>query len=254
MVSQQQHEIIIKTRLMPRQLDDDALDHAAWVVDLRSVFIGKDGISAVVGRKESLVYDSGHRRWYHYDLPGYSRVWILGRDSARLWGLVGDGNLATLNLRSGELIEFKHRSNYRSILYAEKNTVIVQCKDILSIDVLRLQADGLQRIMSIPVPPLKSESVLEETKIAFWPEKEQFVVLERDYLNSRITLQTLSLDEQSKTVLDVVGHEPLLPLPFVAMLDEKKRGLIYADVRENPVKLKHIDLPFVLEWEGSNGT
>lgn len=118
----QQHKVAIK-QLMPELLNDEALNRAAWAEELDSVFVGAGGISVVVGGEHCLVYDSEHRRWYHYQLPAHGQSWVLGRDSARLWGLVDDGRLAKLamlDLSNGKWMELQNRLNYKSILYAEE--------------------------------------------------------------------------------------------------------------------------------------
>ncbi|MEM4205003.1 MAG: hypothetical protein QXS54_13125, partial [Candidatus Methanomethylicaceae archaeon] len=136
MMSEQQNKVVIK-HLTLELLDDDALNHAYWIAALRKVVVSSGGIAAVVGDAHCLVHE--HHRWYHYQLPEEWRSWALARDSARLWGIASDGQLARLDLRSGEWIAFQHRIDYGSILYAEDDVVIAQGKDILAIDVLRLE-------------------------------------------------------------------------------------------------------------------
>lgn len=255
-MNQQQNERVRKTQLTPERIDDDVINRADWVADLHKVVASSDGVAAVVGANRCLVHDLEHRCWYHYQLSQLSnnvRSWVLTRDGARLWGLVDGGKLATLDLRSGEWMKFQHHLNYQSILYAEKDAVVVQYRDIAAIDALRLENDSLRRITSIPMKP---RIVSGEIKSAFWLERGRFIVLEEGDHNFHIVLQNLDWDGRSKRVLDVMGRKPLLCLPFVVMCDKDEKKLIYADLREDPepeesrdinLPLKSINLPLKSE-------
>lgn len=174
-MNQQQHEVVIK-QLTPEFLDDDALNRADWVKELDSVFVGTGGLSVIVGDRDCLMLDSEHRRWHYYQLPSSLRSYILERDSTRLWGIVSNGKLVTLDLHSGEWTEFQCYVDYQSILYAEENTVIAQCGDILTIDVLRLQDDNLRRITNIPIPSRLGSKAITST---FYRKKNNFLSLKK---------------------------------------------------------------------------
>ncbi|MEM4203480.1 MAG: hypothetical protein QXS54_05355 [Candidatus Methanomethylicaceae archaeon] len=237
MTNQQQNKVVIK-HLTPELLDDDALNRADWIAALRKVVVNSGGIAAVVGEEHCLVHDLEHRRWYHYQLPRWWWSWALARDSTRLWGLVSDGQLARLDLRSGEWIAFQHRIDYESILYAEDDVVIAQGKDILSIDVLRLENDGLQRTVRIP---LKFDFIPSKISSAFLPEENQFITLGNIF--DRHTLWRLNWNGELDLILDldVEGHYPSLRFPFFVVLDNKGENLVYADLRENPVKPRYVN-------------
>ncbi|MEM4203805.1 MAG: hypothetical protein QXS54_07030 [Candidatus Methanomethylicaceae archaeon] len=241
MMSGQQNKIVIK-HLIPELLDDDGINRADWIAKLHKVFVSSGGIAAVVGGAHCLVHDLEHHRWYHYQLPEKGSSWALAQDSTRLWGIVSDGKLTMLDLRSGEWFAFQHRIDYRSILYAEDDVVIAQGKDILAIDVLRLEDDTLRRLASVPFPVAGAFL----TAIAFWPEKGRFFALEEK--SHHITLRTFGWEGQSRRVLDVKGYYATLCLPFVVMRDEEKNLLVYADLREASVKPKYIDFSFKSEW------
>lgn len=246
-MNQQQHEVVIK-QLTPEFLDDDALNRADWVKELDSVFVGTGGLSVIVGDRDCLMLDSEHRRWHYYQLPSSLRSYILERDSTRLWGIVSNGKLVTLDLHSGEWTEFQCYVDYQSILYAEENTVIAQCGDILTIDVLRLQDDNLRRITNIPIPSRLGSKAITST---FYPEKKQFFVLEKEGSDYHIILQTLDWDGQSKVIFD--GQECMLFFspPFAVILDKRRREIAYADLRKDPVKQERIDPRFIKsEWMG----
>ncbi|MEM4203896.1 MAG: hypothetical protein QXS54_07490 [Candidatus Methanomethylicaceae archaeon] len=239
MMSQQQNKVVIK------RLTDDALNRADWIAKLRKLFVSSDGIAAVVGDAHCLVHDLEHHRWYHYQLPrkGWSS-WALARDSARLWKLVIDGKLTMLDLRSGEWIAFQHHIDYGSVLYAEDDVVIAQCKNILAIDVLRLENDGLQRIVKIP---LKFDFIPSAISSTFLPEENQFIILGN--ISDRHTLWRLNWNGESDLILDVEGYYPSLRFPFFVVLDKKGENLVYADLRENPVKPRYINLDLCLKHE-----
>ncbi|MEM4204592.1 MAG: hypothetical protein QXS54_11035 [Candidatus Methanomethylicaceae archaeon] len=234
-------KVVIK-HLTPELLNDDALNRADWVVRLHKVVVSSGGIAAVVGEVHCLVHDLEHHRWYHYQLPEKGSSWALAQDSACLWGLVGNGKLTRLNLRSGEWIAFQHHINYESILYAEDDVVIAQCGDILSIDMLRLENDGLQRIVSIP---LKFDFSPTEISSAFLPEENQFIIIGHEFDGYRYVLCRLDWNGESNLVLDVEGdyegrYWSLHP-PFFVMVDKERENLIYADLRENPVKPRYVN-------------
>ncbi|MEM4203276.1 MAG: hypothetical protein QXS54_04320, partial [Candidatus Methanomethylicaceae archaeon] len=237
MTNQQQNKVVIK-HLTPELLDDDALNRADWIAKLRKVVVSSDGIAAVVGYAHCLVHDLEHRRWYHYQLPIERwSSWALARGSARLWGLVDGAKLVMLDLRSGEWITFQHHINYKSILYAEDDVVIAQCGDILAIDVLRLENDSLQRIVSIP---LKLDFDPKQISSAFLPGENQFIILWRRFGGH--ALCRLDWNGESSLILDVEGIDPLLRFPFLVVLDEKTKSLVYTDLRENPVKPRYVNL------------
>ncbi|MEM4203279.1 MAG: hypothetical protein QXS54_04335 [Candidatus Methanomethylicaceae archaeon] len=242
MMSQKKKKVVIK-HLTPELLDDDALNHADWIAQLHKVVVSSGGIAAVAGDAHCLVHDLEHHRWYHYQLPKeWWSSWALAQDSTRLWGLVGNGKLTRLDLRSGEWIAFQHHTGYKSILYAEENAVIAQCEDILAIDVLRLENDSLQRIVRIP---LKFDFIPSRISSAFFPEENQFIVLGGD-MSGRRALWRLNWNGESDLILDVEGIDASLRFPFFVVLDEKK-SLIYADLRENPVKPRYVNLDLCLK-------
>ncbi|MEM4203808.1 MAG: hypothetical protein QXS54_07045, partial [Candidatus Methanomethylicaceae archaeon] len=235
MMSQQQNKIVIK-HLTPELLDDDGINRADWIAELHKVFVSSGGIAAVVGDVRCLVHDLEHHRWYHYQLPRGWWRWALARGSTRLWGIVDNGKLAMLDLRSGEWFAFQHRIYYESILYAEDDVVIAQGKDILAIDVLRLENDSLQRIVRIP---LKFDFIPSEISSAFFPEENQFIVFGGRY--DRHTLWRLGWNGESDLILDVEGIDASLRFPFFVAYDNKEKNLIYADLRENPVKPRYVN-------------
>ncbi|MEM4203278.1 MAG: hypothetical protein QXS54_04330 [Candidatus Methanomethylicaceae archaeon] len=240
MMSELQNKVVIE-HLIPELLDDDGINRADWIAQLHKVVVSSGGIAAVVGDGHCLVHDLEHRRWCHYQLPEeWWSSWALARDSACLWGIVSDGQLAMLDLRSGEWFAFQHRIDYRSILYAEDDVVIAQCKDILAIDVLRLENDGLQRIVRIP---LKLDFIPSKIASAFLPGENQFIVL--GIRSHQYALWRLDWNGESNLVLDVEGEYEglywLLYPPFFVMLDKEKKNLIYADLRENPMKPRYVN-------------
>ncbi|MEM1964478.1 MAG: hypothetical protein QW094_08445 [Candidatus Caldarchaeum sp.] len=242
-MSEQQNKVVIK-HLTPEPLDDDGINCAGWIAELSKVFVSSGGIAAVVGKKHCkhcLVHDLEHRRWYHYQLPIEWWSWALARDSARLWGLVGGGKLAMLDLRSGEWIAFQHHINYESVLYAEDDVVIAQCRSIFAIDMLRLENDSLQRIVRIP---LKLDFIPTAISSTFLPEENQFIVLGRQF--RRYVLWRLNWNGESDLILDVEGYYPSFLFPFFVALDKEGKNLIYADLRENPVKPRYVNLDLCL--------
>ncbi|MEM4204593.1 MAG: hypothetical protein QXS54_11040, partial [Candidatus Methanomethylicaceae archaeon] len=238
MMSEKPNKVVIE------RLTDGALNRADWIVWPHKVFVISDGIAAAVGGAHCLVHDLEHHRWYYYQLPEKGSSWALARDSARLWGLVGGSKLAMLDLRSAEWITFQHRIDYRSILYAEDDVVIAQCKDILSIDVLRLENDGLQRIVRIP---LKLDFSPLEISSAFLPEENRFIVL--GGRSGRHALWRLDWNGESDLILDVEGIDASLRFPFFVTLDKKTKSLVYADLRENPVKPRYVNLDSCFKHE-----
>ncbi|MEM4204598.1 MAG: hypothetical protein QXS54_11065, partial [Candidatus Methanomethylicaceae archaeon] len=243
MMSEQQNKIVIK-HLTPEPLDDDALNRANWIAKLDKVFVSSGGIAAVVGDGHCLVHDLEHHRWYHYQLPEEWRSWALARDSARLWGIVSYEQLAMLDLRSGKWFAFQHHIDYESILYAEENAVIAQCEDILSIDMLKWENDSLQRVVRIP---LKLDFIPLEIASVFLPGENQFIIRWSRF--GRHALCRLDWNGESSLILDVEGIDPLLRFPFFVVLDEKTKSLVYADLRENPVKPRYVNLDLFLKHE-----
>ncbi|MEM4205002.1 MAG: hypothetical protein QXS54_13120 [Candidatus Methanomethylicaceae archaeon] len=245
MTNQQQNKVVIK-HLTPKLLDDDALNRANRIAKLRKVVVSSGGIAAVVGEEHCLVHDLEHRRWYHYRLPEKGSSWALARDSARLWRIVDNGKLAMLDLRSREWFAFQHHINYESILYAEDDVVIAQCRSIFAIDMLRLENDSLQRIVRIP---LKFDFEPEQISSTFLPGENQFIVFGRKF--SRYVLWRLGWNGESDLILDVEGYYPSLLFPFFVARDIKTKSLVYADLRENPVKPRYVNLESCLKHRSS---
>lgn len=245
----------IKSKLKPEWLNDNKVNKVDWISMLRKVVVGAGGISAVVGGHHCLVHDPEHYHWRYYHLLKHGLDWALDRDSTRLWIIVGGGNLATLDLRSGKWTEFQHCTAYGSILYAEEDAVIVQCQNVFAIDVLRLQKDNLQRIKSIPI--FRTKSHMENDSVprvssTFWSEGNQFIILED--LHPRQKLWKLSWDGRSEEILDFRASffEFGFKFPFLVTLDpdpSSRPRLIYADLRKNPLALKHVDSSLRPEWK-----
>ncbi|MEM4203071.1 MAG: hypothetical protein QXS54_03275 [Candidatus Methanomethylicaceae archaeon] len=259
MMSQQWNERAIKAYSKPMWLDENAVIRARLIENPDRIIVGTKGIAAFIRRRHCTVYDYEQHRWCYYSLPTkHGNGWVLGRDSARLWGILPGGKLATFDLRSGEWIQFQHHLDYEAILYADESTVIMVCDEILAIDVLRLEGDKLRRVANIPISIIEPDFYTKSS--AFWPEKNQFIVLQKKHMresqnsSSRpwYTVWSLDWDGQSRAILDIEAYGALLLFPFVVMHNEQEKVLAYVDLRDDSAKLTSIAIhhePERERWE-----
>lgn len=248
--------------LEPMWLDENMLVRTRLTDNPDKIAVSTKGVSALILRAHCMVYNYERNHWHYYSLPKRGHGWFLGRSSERLWGIVTGRKLATFDLRSGEWIEFQHRTDYDSILYADESTVIALCSEILAIDVLRLERGRLQRVVNVPISIISPDSYTRSCSLpqftsAFWLEKDQFIVLEMRHpherqnssQHSQCTLWSLALDGQLKAILDVAAHKALLHLPFFIAHDEQEGTITFVNLCEDPLEPISVAMHYESEHE-----
>lgn len=246
-----------RIRLIPRPMDDDTIDRELRARKLQKVIVHPERehlALTVLDYDHWLVYDQTSKPfWRYYEMPLVSSGWVMERDGTRVWCLVVGGQLAAFDLDNSEWLQFSHDVSYDKVLYAEKDTVIVQWSVMHAIiDVLRLQGDRLKRVASLPVV-LPFDRPARITRIMFLPDENRFLALVNtdlsggSYSEQDHVLLTLEWDGRTEIVLAAQGKSADLAFPFFVVLNSNGMEVMYADVREKPIKLKQLDLPIAAD-------
>lgn len=241
-----------RKRLSPTRITDQEIDKQVRGWPRLQVFRlpeSSEHAFAVVGTKYCLLHGASH--WRYYQLPKEVHHCVMEHNNARLWFVVADNQLATLDLRSGEWSEYKHAMPYCRILYAGEDEVIALCSDILAIDIVRLRDGHAMRIANVPID-VQDFSVRNNILDGiFLPEQERFFLLEESLeatYEYNFTLLSYNWRLQEEKVLSAKGVRAALCFPFVVILNNGRRELTYVDLRKEPVEYKHVTLSVKPEW------